>query len=98
MGYRIRYSPVSIVFKKNTFHVRLYVLTGLWFIIFGIATFHFWPEGRTFIQQILIPGDPNITMPAINNFLHSLSVGEPFSDAAMTLCICILEGAGLAPH
>ncbi len=98
MGYRIRYPSVNCIREKTSSHFRLYTLTSLFLLIFGATTFLFWPEGRSVFQNILIPGDPQKTIAAFQDFLQSITNGVSFSEAVKVFCTGILEGAGVAAY
>ena len=44
------------------------------------------------LRQLLIPGDPEVTMQALELFAADLQEGAAFSEALETFCRCVLTG------
>ena len=96
MGYRIDYQPDHMHRGHKIQRGHVWTLTWLFLLLFGMITYRFWPEGRLILQQILIPGDPAVTLPAVDSLLFSLSQGANAAAALETFCLTILEGSGFA--
>ena len=61
------------------------------FLLFLLAVTIFWEEGRELLRYALIPGDPDVTMEAVECFANDLVNGQPFTVAAETFCLRILS-------
>lgn len=94
MGYRIEYQPVKKVrgIEKRT--SKIPALTALFFLLFFFLVFSFWPDGAHILREILIPGDPDVTVMALETFAQDLRTGGTFSDAFEVFCRRILTEAG----
>lgn len=98
MGYQIHYEPGNKMQRKATSKNKISVLFSVFLSLFIIITFLFWPQGRTALQSILIPGDPEVTMCATDMLISSLKNGTEPGEALETFCLSILDGAQFAVH
>lgn len=97
MGYRVEYQPVKKVRGVEKRTSRVPALTALFFLLFLLLVNGFWPQGAEILREILIPGDPTVTVAALETFTQELQTGEELSIAFEDFCRTILEGAELDP-
>lgn len=96
MGYRVEYQPAMK--NEGTMDKRLqrpWALTAAFLIAFGLFTNAFWPDGQKVLQEILWPGDMEVTQQAVEAFVTELRYGEPFTDAVEGFCREILQDADI---
>ena len=92
MGYRVDYGPVGIGDKQG--EKKRNVRFGLGLVFFGMflfLTIQLWPEGREMLKQLLIPGDPAVTVTALENLAQELRCGAEISFALEGFCREIVE-------
>ena len=75
---------------------RIWFLTAMFLVLFGVATLKFWPDGRAVLMDILLPGDPEVTWHALETMAVQLRSGEAIGDAGMAFCREIADGAQIA--
>lgn len=97
MGYRIQYGRTGKLRRVGLRRSGTLALTGLFFLLFLFLTVSFWPEGRSVLQRIVLPGDGAVTVSALETLSAQLRSGDGWGDALVRFCNGILEGAGLAP-
>lgn len=97
MGYRVDYRPVKKIRNAEKRTVRLPALTMLFFLMFLFLVFSFWPQGGALLRELLIPGDPDVTVMALETFAQDLRAGDALSGAFETFCRTIVAEAQLAP-
>lgn len=98
MGYQIRYPSVGISGCKHKSSKRFLSLTVLFFALFFTLTLLHWPEGRSVLINIAIPGNPENAAAALDNLIESFSLGESPTEAVKTFCDSILKGAAFAAY
>lgn len=96
MGYLIQYGEYMtkeyIPDKKDRSGKR----SVLVWIICGLILVGFFVSGTgAAVGRMLLPGDPDITEAAIENFAGNMSNGVGFLDAATVFCKDVLDGAGV---
>ena len=90
MPYKIQYSPeASRKYPQVREHIT--VKWGRWVFIAILAAGVMWVRLRG-IPDFLIPGDPNITKPAISTMIRNLENGVGIRDAVAAFCKEILNG------
>ena len=57
----------------------------------------FWPEGRAVLRDVLVPGDPDVTLHGLETLARELREGESFSDAVTAFCREVIDGAAVTP-
>lgn len=97
MGYRVEYQPVKKVRNVETRTSGIPALTALFLMLFFFLVCSCWPEGTALLRQILIPGDPDTTVMALEVFAQDLQAGEPLSEAFTNFCSRIIREAQLDP-
>ena len=90
MAYRISYDAEKQS-KKTLSPFRCLVLTACFFACFLWLVSSFWPEGQELLRQLLIPGDPDITLEAAEVIAQELGSGFSMTDAARNFCLAVLE-------
>ena len=90
MSYRIEYQPMKWPGSRERGSLRRAALTGVFFLLYLLLVDAFWPQGRELLRELLIPGDPDVTMEAFGIFAHAIQSGSPFADAAEVFCRTIM--------
>lgn len=90
MGYRVDYQPVKKVRNAEKRKSRVPALTALFLMLFFFLVFSFWPQGGELLRELLIPGDPDTTVMALEAFAQDLHDGETPAIAFETFCRSIL--------
>lgn len=87
LAYRIEYASGGAIRsdlpRKSS---RLAVMTAGAFAAFLILVHVFWPVGDEKLRNILIPGDPDVTVAAFSQMVDQLQCGDPLSDAVEGFC------------
>lgn len=97
MGYRIEYGPEYRRFRKESpAKGKILPLTAAFLVLFLALTAKFWPEGKETLENILLPGDPQVTKQAFSQMAQDLKEGEAIGDAVITFCREITGGAALS--
>ena len=94
MGYEIFYQPelnyrYKISGKKPM--KRIWVIYGS--LALGVVVLGLIPSIRNWFWDLLIPGDPKVTIPAFSGLLEDVRQGAGFSDALTVFCQEILANA-----
>ncbi len=71
--------------------VRRMAMTVFFFGWFIWTVSHNWQEGRQLLQSLLIPGDPQETLEAVQVFAQELSCGFTLGDAMKNFCTAVLN-------
>ena len=91
MGYQIAYPGEKYKMSRRPPDRRLRRrMTALWFLIFLVTVCFFWQEGREVLRKILIPGDPEMTVAAVETMAEDISRGLPLKEAAAAFCRTVL--------
>ena len=77
--------------QKKRRHTGLIVCI-LGILVLGILRFSSWGSA---LWQYMIPGDPEVTTEAFQNFSVSLQNGQSLSDAVFVFCNTVIQGAKL---
>ncbi len=96
MGYRVDYGPIKKVRGAEKVRTRVPALTVLFLMVFLLLVQLFWPQGAELLQHIFIPGDPKVTVAALETFAQELQQRTPLMDAFENFCFYIVEAANLA--
>lgn len=87
MSYRIEYAAVPETAQiRNNHPLRTFFLTTTVFTVFLIALHTCFPRGWEVLQDLLWPGDAEVTRQAINTLVNDLRTGQTFSEAAQAFC------------
>lgn len=94
MAYRIIYGEEpchapSCSSKPN----RILPMSAGFLLLFLLLTGAFWPEGRAKLENLLLPGDPQVTKSALVQMVEDLRTGEAPGDAVVTFCREVMDGA-----
>lgn len=85
MGYRITYGEQT----RKRLPVR-HVALGCLAVLAVLALIL--PSGREVIRDILLPGDPAVTLDALHGMAEDLSQGISIGEAVTTFCGEIIAG------
>ena len=94
MGYEIFYQPelndqYKIPEKKPI--KRIWAIYGS--LALGVVVLGLIPSIRNWFWDLLIPGDPKVTIPAFSGLLEDVRQGTGFADALTVFCQEILANA-----
>lgn len=92
MGYRIEYETVGRhkqSSKKNWTGMTAGILVLL--LVFGAMTIK--TVGLEWVQEVLLPGDPDVTAAALENMVEDLKDGNSFGEAVTAFCKEIMKHA-----
>lgn len=92
MAYRIDYKPVRKLHNMNQGRCRRVALSGVFFLLFLSGVWHFWPEGKIALQEILFSGDVAVRVAALDDFADQFGNGVILRDAFEELCRKIFAG------
>lgn len=90
MDYRVIYGSECSC-KRNVGSFRRFFLTTGFFFCFLWLVCCFWPDGRFLLKQLLIPGDPEVTLEAAEVFAQEVGSGFSLADAARNFCHVVLN-------
>ena len=97
MGYRIEYDGEVVVWKQERVNgLRVFSMAMVCLLLFGILSYHFWPEGWSVLETWIYPGDLQVTKAAFQNMADNLQAGVGISDAVTVFCREILDGAQIS--
>lgn len=93
MAYRIDYGSSGKRYRKirrlpPSAYKTLFVIAALVIVALSIKIF-----GLSWIRQILLPGDPDVTAAALENMTDGLKNGESILEAVTTFCREIIANA-----
>lgn len=90
MGYRVEYQEGKVD-EREVHPGRFPVLLGACLLAFLVLVNSLWPQGWRTLRQWLIPGNPVVTVAALENFAEELKAGQPISDSLERFCKRILD-------
>lgn len=96
MSYRIVYGEEPMHWQKKNRTGRIVAYTAICLILFLTLTWKFWPAGAEVLQEVLLPGDAELTRQALTNMVENLRAGEAIGDAVSVFCQEIVDGAQLS--
>lgn len=92
MSYRIVYGPKpKAARKKQAGSRRVQLLTAVFLIVFVLLVKSYWPAGNRKLQQIFLPGEPEVTQLALEEMIESLHSGADAGDAFTAFCQQIID-------
>ena len=97
MGYRVEYETVGKVRRMEHRRSGRAALTALFFALFLFLTAMLWPEGRAALREIFLPGDPVVTVAALETLAEELQTGAELGDALENFCRSIVREAEIDP-
>ena len=92
MGYQIQYGPTKCRRRERKPRKTSYCLLVAICALVLMAGLHFSGIG-TGIKTWLIPGDPEVTVAALERFVAELKGGTAISDAVTAFCEEIIDNA-----
>lgn len=85
MGYRIEYDSVAIQKHRGQIKWRSWIVTGcVLFLVVGAITIK--TVGLTWVQEVLLPGDPEVTAVALEGLVEDLRQGDTLGQAIRAFC------------
>ena len=90
MGYQIVYETEKSKDEKGCYFLHL-ILTPCFFGVFLWMVGYFWPDGRELLKRLTIPGEPEITLEAIEVFAQEVGSGISLMDAVRNFCLVVLN-------
>lgn len=93
MGYKIDYGAFGC--KKTALRQKKKRFPVIWILLGFVLIFAFlnWNNFKQFVQDLLLPGDCEVTAIAIEAMVMDLKEGVSFSEALSVFCKEILSGA-----
>lgn len=95
MGYRIEYGSQGDLRKplkpKRPYSAIAAAACVLALVAGAIAIKH---TGLTWVQEVLLPGDPAVTAAALENMVDNIKEGNSIAEAVTAFCQEIVENAG----
>lgn len=92
MGYCIEYENGRAKRRRTgTQRKELWALAAVVIVLLGVISGFFWPEGAAAFRNFWIPGDPEVTIRAIETMVENLRSGEGTQEAVTAFCREILE-------
>ncbi len=92
MSYRIVYgsdkNPVKI---KQGGGSRIRMLTALCFLLFCLMVSAVWPQGKSILQEMLLPGEMSASEIAFCVMMDDLRVGESLKDSVTVFCQSVIQ-------
>lgn len=86
MSYRIDYQATKKVRGMEKRTAPLSALTALCFLLFLLLVGALWPEGAEALRAFIIPGDPAVTVAALEDLAGDLRSGEEIQSALDGFC------------
>lgn len=96
MAYNIQYSQqyqVKYPVKKKAYISHKFLLIMLLILCAGFLVYKLKKHG--ILGELLVPGDADITMAAVEKLLDNLKLGTPVSEALTAFCTEILGHASV---
>lgn len=93
MGYRVEYETVRKVRRMEQKTARVPAMTAAVFVVFLLLVYGFWPKGREALRQLLIPGEPAVTVAALEGLADELETGADLGDALENFCRTVVREA-----
>ena len=94
MGYRIEYEshgdvrkPLKLRHSRANISIIVLVLA---LVAGAMAIKH---TGLTWVQEVLLPGDPAVTAAALENMVDNIKSGDSIPEAVATFCQQIVDNA-----
>ena len=97
MGYRVDYQPVNKVRGLEKRTARAPALAALCLVLFCLLVNSIWPRGAEVMRELLIPGNPAVTVAALEDFAEELKAGEALPSALEGFCRKVIREAELDP-
>ena len=89
MGYKITYFD-----DKKRSHLRMVILSMLFFAVFILWTFYSWDEGKAFILDKVFPVSVEDAENAIVVMVGNLKSGENLGETIATFVHTVFPGTG----
>ena len=93
MGYRVDYQPVRKLRNMENRTNGKTALTAAFLMLFFLLVFSCWPRGAELVKEMIIPGEPEVTLGAVEQLAARLQGGEPLAAALEAFCCEIMVGA-----
>lgn len=90
MGYRIAYENIG-KFPQPQRKKRTGIFTAVVVILFVLCAITIKTVGLQWVQEVLLPGDPDVTAAALENMVADLRSGEGIVEAVKTFCEDIMR-------
>lgn len=89
MGYKITYYD-----DKKRSHLRMVILSMMFFAVFVLWTFNSWDEGKVFILDKIFPVPAEEAENAIVVMIRNLKRGENLGETIATFVHTVFPGTG----
>ncbi len=92
MGYRIEYEKIGKI-SQRTEKRWTGVLMGTLVIVLVLGAIAVKTVGLEWVQEVLLPGDPDVTAAALEGMVEDLRSGEGIAEAFKAFCQEIIKNA-----
>ena len=96
MGYRVEYQMEQTE-KTDARPGRFPVMLGSCLLVFLLLVNGLWPRGAQMLRELLLPGNPAVTVAALEDFAQELKAGEALESALESFCRKVIDDGKAAP-
>lgn len=96
MGYRVEYQMEKTK-KTDARPGRFPVMLGACLLAFLLLVNGLWPRGAQMLRELLLPGNPSVTVAALEDFAQELKAGETLESALESFCRKVIDDGKAAP-
>ena len=96
MGYRVEYQMEKTK-KTDARPGRFPVMLGACLLVFLLLVSGLWPRGGEVLRGVLLPGNPSVTVAALEDFAQDLKAGETLESALESFCRKVIDDGKAAP-
>lgn len=94
MGYQIKYDAIGVKKQRKHLNWRRWVVSiSILLLIAGAITVK--TVGLTWVQEVLLPGDPEVTAMALESLVEDLRGGDTLGQAIKAFCEEIMANGHL---
>lgn len=96
MGYRVEYQAGKVE-NREVHPGRFPVMLGACLLAFLLLVNGLWPRGGQVLRELLLPGNPAVTVAALEDFAQELKAGETLESALESFCRKVFDDGKAAP-
>ena len=87
MSYQVFYGNTKYDIAENKgAGIRLLLLSGSFFLIFGMLTVRFWPQGREVLLRLMEAGKNTSVPDSLEALAREIHMGIPVGEAVTAFC------------
>lgn len=95
MSYKVDYPAPGR--NSDGGQVRRFQRIGAGLLAGLLTALLLWPRGRDALRNVIIPGDPAVTVWALEEMTRQLRAGDSLADSLEAFCRRVWEGGKLGP-